>query len=206
MAKSSNGGRDFAEERVIYGAKTGVCGCCGSRALAGLDGTLYVLFRSATQMVHRDIWFLSSADKGVTFEGADISPWNIGACVMSTAALLSTSGGLLAAWESEKQVYFGRLPPGSGSMGFSVGAPLASTDSSPEKDNRKYPALAGLTRPGFVRLDGAHGMEERRLGRLADLRFEFAAGGSGRNSRRRSGLGDTGSICTPPDGSFVVMF
>ena len=132
MAKSSNGGRDFAEEKVIYGAQTGVCGCCGSRALAGMDGTLYVLFRSATQTVHRDIWFLTSGDKGGTFEGADISHWTIGACVMSTAALLPTSSGLLAAWESEKQVYFGRVSPGSKTIGASVAAPVASIDSSPE--------------------------------------------------------------------------
>ena len=57
---------------------------------------------------------------------------------MSTAAFVPTSAGILAAWESEKQVYFGRLAPGAKKIDTPIGAP----GSSPEKDNRKYPALA----------------------------------------------------------------
>jgi len=135
MAKSSDGGVNFAGETAINDVSTGVCGCCGSRALASADGSLYVLFRSASQMVNRDIWLLSSRDRGASFHGTDVSHWNVGVCVMSSAALLPVRDGILAAWESEKQVYFGRVPSGSGTVQASTGAPGTG-------NNRKYPVLA----------------------------------------------------------------
>lgn len=140
MARSTDGGRGFAKETAAFGETTGVCGCRGSRAVAGADGSLYVLFRSATQIVHRDMWLLSSADHGSTFHGSAISQWNIGACVMSPAALVDTSAGILAGWESEKQVYFGRVAAGTIKVaGVPVGAPGIGDVSG---KNRKYPALA----------------------------------------------------------------
>jgi hypothetical protein len=139
MAKSVNGGRNFAKETVVFGEGTGVCGCCGARALASPNGSLYVLFRSASQVVHRDIWLLSSVDGGSFFRGSDISQWNVGACVMSSAALLSSPKGVLAGWEAEKQIYFGRLLADTNKVVAQVGAPGMG-------NNRKYPALASNAR------------------------------------------------------------
>jgi hypothetical protein len=206
MAKSADGGRDFAPEKVIFGARTGVCGCCGSRAVAGLDGSLYILFRSATELVHRDIWFVSSANHGATFDGADISKWNIGACVMSTAALLPAAGGLLAAWESEEQVYFGRVGPDPKNMGPYAGAPDRSPADSPERDNRKYPALAVNSRGQILFVWTEH-MAWNKGGSTAwqiydsSLRPQGAEGGS-------DGIPAWGipAAFARPDGSFVVMF
>jgi hypothetical protein len=139
MAKSVDAGRTFAVETPIFGDGNGVCGCCGSRALAGPNGSLYVLVRSATKIVHRDIWLLTSSDRGSSFQGSDISEWEIGACVMSSEALLSSPRGILAGWESEKQVYFGRVSAGMNHVETQVDAPGSG-------NNRKYPALASNAR------------------------------------------------------------
>ena len=135
IARSTNGGKSFAGEKVAYSEPTGVCGCCGSRAFADADDTVYALFRAATQMIHRDMYLLTSTDRGITFHGADISRWDIGACVMSSASLIQSGKDVLAAWESEKQVYFGRVDHATHQMAGVTAAPESGT-------NRKYPAIA----------------------------------------------------------------
>ncbi len=138
MAKSSDDGKTFAPEIVVSDQRgtsdqpTGVCGCCGIRAFAGPDGTLRVLFRSATQSVHRDMYLLTSKDRGRTFASQKVSEWNIGACVMSTEAFAQSANDTLAAWETEKQVYFGKV---NGGAPVAIGAPGTG-------ENRKYPSLA----------------------------------------------------------------
>ncbi|HEY4281479.1 MAG TPA: sialidase family protein [Chthoniobacterales bacterium] len=199
MAKSLDGGKTFAGERVAFGETTGVCGCCGSRAFADAAGSLYVLFRAATQMVHRDIYLLSSTDHGATFKGADISPWNIGACVMSSASLVQSADGILAAWETEKQVYFGRVAQGTNELATSVGATGTGV-------NRKYPALAVNSR-GEVLLAWTEGMAWKKGGAAAwqvydkDLKPEVAAGKS-------DGVPVWGLVAAfaRPDGSFAVVY
>jgi hypothetical protein len=135
MARSTDSGKTLAGETVAYGESTGVCGCCGSRALAAADGTVYMLFRAATKVVNRDMYLLSSTDRGATFHGNDISHWNIGACVMSSAALIESGEDVFPAWESEKQVYFGRVDRRTHNIGEKAAAPGTGA-------NRKYPALA----------------------------------------------------------------
>lgn len=135
MAKSVNGGKSFTGEAVAFTEPTGVCGCCGTRAFAGFDNTVYVLFRAATEVVHRDMYLLSSEDHGASFRGSDIARWNIGACVMSSASLVQFGKQILAGWESEKQVYFGRVGHGTNTLDRVTTAPGSGT-------NRKYPALA----------------------------------------------------------------
>ncbi len=199
MSKSANDGRSFAKETMIFGDGTGVCGCCGSRALAGPDGSLYLLFRSATGIVHRDIWLLSSVDRGSTFRGSDISPWNVGACVMSSAALLSSPQGMLAAWETEKQVYFGRISPATNKVNEQAGAPGAG-------NNRKYPALASNAR-GETLLVWTEDMAWKKGGsarwQVYDKDFK-PVGVPG----KAEGVPAWGlvSAFARPDGGFAVMF
>lgn len=135
IARSGDSGRSFADERVAYSEPTGVCGCCGSRAFADAEDTVYVLFRAATQVAHRDMYLLTSVDRGQTFRGADIARWDIGACVMSSASLIQSGRDVVAAWEAEKQVYFGRVDHGT----YNVSGIAAAPGSG---NNRKYPAVA----------------------------------------------------------------
>jgi hypothetical protein len=142
IARSGDGGKSFADERVAYSEPTGVCGCCGSRAFADAEDTVYVLFRASTQVIHRDMYLLTSLDRGQTFRGADIARWDIGACVMSSASLIQSGRDVVAAWEAEKQVYFGLVDHRTHNVSGITGAPGSG-------NNRKYPAVAtngnGLT-------------------------------------------------------------
>ncbi len=139
MAKSSDDGKSFAPEVVAYERPTGVCGCCGMRAFADKGGSLYVLFRSATNVVNRDMYLLASTDRGRTFQGVDISKWNVGACVMSSASLAQASAGVVTAWETEKQVYFSRVKAATDEIASPVPAPGPP-------GNRKYPAVVANNR------------------------------------------------------------
>jgi hypothetical protein len=134
MAKSTDDGKSFAPDVLAFDKPTGVCGCCGLQAFADNRRAVYVLFRAATDIVHRDMYLLSSTDEGQTFQGADISKWNIGVCVMSSASLSQAPGSVLAAWETEKQVFFSRVKSGTDQLTVPTSAP-----GSPI--NRKYPAV-----------------------------------------------------------------
>ncbi|MGH9697441.1 MAG: hypothetical protein ACRD5Z_25075, partial [Bryobacteraceae bacterium] len=150
IATSNDDGKTFAPERVAWDKPTGACGCCGLDAFADHNGTLFVVFRSAEQMVHRDMNLLVSRDRGASFQGSDISKWNVGYCVMSSESLTESKAGVLGAWETEKQVYFGRMNPASGALTETIGAPGAG-------NNRKYPSIAGNNR-GQILLAWTEGM------------------------------------------------
>jgi len=174
MAKSSDDGKTFARERVPFDSPTGVCGCCGMHAFVGADGAVQVLFREAFQTVHRDMYLLTSHDRGGTFQGTDISRWNIGACVMSSEAFAQTKDETLAAWETEKQVYFGEVK--AGTVPRPIGAPGTG-------ENRKYPALATNSR-GETLLAWTEGTAWKKAGSLAwqvydgDLKLQGSTGKS----------------------------
>ena len=140
MTRSENDGQTFETERVAWNEPTGVCGCCSLNTVADETGRLYVLFRSAREMVHRDMYLLKSDDHGNTFTGLSISPWTVGYCVMSTEAFAMGSDGVLAAWETETQIRFGHL---------TKDGTKASESQALAGNNQKYPSLAE-NRRGFT--------------------------------------------------------
>jgi hypothetical protein len=77
VARSVDEGKTFALETPAWRKPTGVCACCSTRALAAKDGTVYLLFRSATARVNRDTYALFSADHGQRFEQALIHRWQV---------------------------------------------------------------------------------------------------------------------------------
>ncbi len=135
LAYSSDGGKTFAAERAISPENLGACACCGMGALADDEGKLYVMYRSAREMVHRDMYLLMSSDLGRTFRAVNVQPWEIGACPMSTVSLARGNGGVLLAWETDKQVYFTSVDARTGAVGNRVPAPGAG-------NNRKHPSIA----------------------------------------------------------------
>jgi hypothetical protein len=159
IARSTDNGATFECEKPVWDRATGACGCCGLNAFADRKGTLYVLYRSATKMVHRDMYLMVSKDHGQTFEGTDVSKWNVGYCVMSSEAFAQGSVGVLAAWETEKQAYYGRVDPATGKMSASVAAPGAG-------GNRKHPAVAGNAQ-GETLFAWTEGMGWKKGGTLA---------------------------------------
>jgi hypothetical protein len=159
IAHSRDDGKSFQPERAAYDRPTGACGCCGLNAFADRSGALYALYRSATEMVHRDMYLLVSRDKAESFQGEDISKWNVGYCVMSSASFAESSTSVLAAWETEKQAYFARIHPASGKISAPRPAPGAA-------ENRKHPAVAANAK-GETLFVWTEGMGWKKGGRVA---------------------------------------
>ena len=159
IARSRDDGKTFEPEKAAYDQPTGVCGCCGLNAFADRSGALYVLYRSAAEMVNRDMYLLVSRDKGGTFQGENISKWKVGYCVMSSESFAESSTAVLAAWETEKQAYFARVNPASGKTSVPLPAPGAG-------ENRKYPAVAANAK-GETLLVWTEAMGWKKGGRLA---------------------------------------
>jgi len=159
IARSTDDGTTFEREKPVWDRATGACGCCGLNAFADRKGTVYVLYRSATEVVHRDMYLLVSKDRGQSFEGTDVSKWNVGYCVMSSEAFAQGPVGVLAAWETEKQAYYGRVDPATGKMSTPVAAPGAG-------QNRKHPAVAGSAQ-GETLFAWTEGMGWKKGGSLA---------------------------------------
>ena len=135
LARSTDEGKNFGREVPISPAVLGACGCCGMRALADERGTLYVLYRSAAQRIHRDITLLVSTDRGNMFRTLAVAPWELNACPMSTAYLSEGGQRVLAAWEKAGEVYFNQVDPDSFKLSPAIATPG-------EGNNRKHPAVA----------------------------------------------------------------
>lgn len=132
IAVSRDDGATFAAEKPAWNAPVGACGCCGMALHAGNNGTVRVLFRSATQGVHRDIYLLTSRDRGARFDGRKLHTWNINACPTSSMSFAEAAARILGAWETAGQVYFEDLS-----------APNATPIAAPgEGKTRKHPRLA----------------------------------------------------------------
>jgi hypothetical protein len=196
---SRDGGKTFDRERVAWDKPTGACGCCGLMGMADNKGSLYILFRSAWDLTNRDMYFLFSRDRGRTFVGKDISKWSVGYCVMSNESLSQDASGVLAAWETEKQVYFSRVDPRTGEIGLPVGAPGAV-------GNRKYPVAVGNSH-GESLLAWTEGMAWKRGGTLSWQIFDKAGLPIGQTGHAE-GVPAWSLIAAfaRPDGGFTIVY
>lgn len=159
IARSSDEGKTFARETVAFSQATGACGCCGMRVYAGEDGKLYMLYRSATERVNRDMYLLVSKNNGAAFTGGMLQPWKANQCVMSTASFGTSAGQVVSSWETRGQVYFSRINKKTARPGQPVSAPGKG-------DGRKHPIVAGND-AGEVLLVWTEGTGWNKGGRLA---------------------------------------
>ena len=107
VARSTDEGATFGDEQQASPEPTGACSCCGVTLLAGPGNRLYLLYRSATSLIRRDIYLLESGDSGRSFRGARVQPWDIAACPMTSMSLASAGPRVIGAWETAGQVYRG---------------------------------------------------------------------------------------------------
>ena len=134
LTRSTDDGRRFRPEAMAWKQGTGVCGCCALELFT--DGpTVSLMYRSATGGVQRDIYMLTSNDRGRTFRGANIHPWKINACPMTSMSFAVTGRRLLAAWETEGQVFMSQIDRAT-SRATSIAEPIAATAPG------KHPRLA----------------------------------------------------------------
>jgi hypothetical protein len=175
IARSDDDGRTLEQERAVFDEPTGACGCCGLGAFADSRGSLFVLFRSAFDVVNRDMYLLTSHDRGEHFDGRQIDRWNVGICVMSTQAFAEGVSGVFTAWETKGQVYLGRIDSKSGKASWVVGAPG-------EDRNRKHPAIA-VNSDGSVLFAWTEGTAWNKGGSVSWQLFDADGHGLGASGR-----------------------
>jgi hypothetical protein len=139
LAHSADDGRTFAREIPVSPPELGACGCCGMRAFADARGMLYILYRAASQGIHRDMTLLVSADHGRTFRTTTLSPWEFNACPMSTAYLSEGSQEVFASWERANRVYFRAID----SSAFATSSAIQAPDDGKDQ---KHPAISANSR------------------------------------------------------------
>jgi hypothetical protein len=135
IARSTDEGATFAAEQPASREPTGACGCCGLRMFAGSSNLLYLLYRSATALTHRDMVLLESSDQGRTFRDSRVQPWEIGACPMTSMSIAASASRVLGAWETAGQVYFGEIDSQAARIPTPIPAPG-------DTGTRKHPRLA----------------------------------------------------------------
>jgi hypothetical protein len=199
VARSSDDGRTFDQEVSASDSSVGACGCCGVRALADREGTLYVLFRAAADLVHRDTYVLTSSDRARTFSSARADAWDIGACPMSSYALAESTEGAIAAWEHDGQVEWAHINRTTGQ----VSAPTVPPGPS---GARKHPALA-RNRRGETLLAWTDGTSWNKGGSVAWQVFDP----SGRPTADRGlmpGVPTWGLVAAAAlqDGRFLIVY
>ncbi len=198
LAKSTNDGATFAPEEPVWNQPTGACGCCQVGVQAGNGGRVALLFRSATEMVHRDSYFLQSSDGAKTFRGQNVSQWNINACPMSSFSIAEAGKTKVIGWENGAKVYFSRLNT-AGRTTQIIEAPGVGT-------NRKHPVLA-VGPDESVLLTWTEGTAWNRGGSLRFQLFDAKNQPQGATFER-NGV-PTWSFATAfarPDGNFTVLY
>jgi hypothetical protein len=199
VVRSRDDGATFTAEEPAIARETGACACCGTRALAARDGTLYLLYRAATGGVDRDIYLLHSEDRAGRFDGVSVSPWRAEVCPMSSAAMADTDLGVLAAWETRGEVFFARIDPRMHRASPPVTPPGG-------KGNRKHPAVAGNAR-GDAILVWTEGTGWQKGGSLAWQVFDRSGRPSGPSGRIDGGIPVWGlaTVVARPDGGFAII-
>ena len=197
VAESHDSGRTFAAEVPAWNNATGACGCCGMAMFAKSDGTVLALYRSATKNVHRDIYLIASKDRGKSFQGSIVHPWEINACPMSSMSFAESEGMALAAWETGGQVFYGKV------SGASVTSPIPAPG---EGKGRKHPRLAMNSR-GETLMLWTEGAGWQRGGSLAWQLFDRNGSPIGlTGSAPEAPTWSFGAVAAHPDGTFTILY
>ncbi|HWB84396.1 MAG TPA: sialidase family protein [Bryobacteraceae bacterium] len=197
ITKSDDNGKTFSTETKAWVQETGACGCCGMKIFAGRDGDVLALYRSATESVHRDIYLLSSKDRGRTFQGSLLHKWNINACPMSSMDIKGDANTVFAAWEMGGQVYWTRITGGT------AGDPIAAPG---EAKGRKHPRLAVNDR-GEVLLVWTEGTGWQKGGSFAYQLYD-KAGMPTAWTKQLPGIPtwSFAAVVAATDGSFSILY
>ena len=118
---------------------------------------------------------------------------------MSSASLAETGSGVLAAWETQGQVYFCRIDPQS----HEASPPIAPPGG---RGDRKHPAVAGNAR-GETILVWTEGTGWQKGGSLAWQVFDRSGRPIGPEGRIEDGVPVWGlaTVVARPDGGFTII-
>ncbi|HVD91799.1 MAG TPA: hypothetical protein VNC21_05935 [Vicinamibacterales bacterium] len=132
VASSTDDGARFGSEQSLA-IDGGACGCCGIETLADAPARLQILYRAAGGGIHRDAMWLTVRPSGGPAP-VRLQPWELPACPMTTFAMAAAEDGIVAAWETQQQIYTAVLDPSRGL----VSAVTAMTGAG----TRKHPSIA----------------------------------------------------------------
>ena len=198
VAHSADDGKTFAPEKLATAKPTGACGCCGMKAFADDAGNVFALYRAASEKVNRGEILLLSGNHGADFEIALEHPWKIASCPMSSAFLSETKAGMLATWETERNIYFARVNPKT----LKVSEPVSPAGSA----KRKHPVAVGNAR-GEVLLAWTEGTGWLKGGGVAWQLYDQA--GKATPEKGRADGVPVWSLVTAfaqLDGNFVIVY
>ena len=206
IARSKNDGITFAPEVAVSDPSKGACGCCGMRAFADEQGAIYILYRTAGQSVHRDMYLLVSTDHGDSFSGKRIDPWELNACPMSTASINESGSSLLLAWQTSTQVFYARVDRGTNKISERTAAPRDGSAEGDDANNRKHPAVVGNSR-GETLLAWTEGTAWKRGGKVAWQVFDSLGQPSGQKGMV-DGVPVWGllAVFVQPNGDFTIIY
>lgn len=226
LATSRDDGQTFAPEVPISAPRTGVCGCCGMKAFVDSRGRLLVLYRSATDLVGRHMYLLSSDDSGRSFESQIVDAWEVARCPMSSAAFAerpvapavadkkladekladeklgnervggARDAGVLAAWETADRVYFG----------WDGGAGAILAKHTPGGAEAAHPAAA-VNRLGEMILVWTEGTGWNRGGSVAWQVYDADGNATtARGSRKGVPTWSLATVFANSDGGFTIVY
>lgn len=195
VATSVDDGARFAPEKA-FANDGGACGCCGLETLVDTRGRLQILYRSAGAMIHRDAMWITIGPQGASTP-VRLQPWELPACPMTTFAMASSTDGIVAAWETQQQIYAAVLKPDTREL----------TTVMPVEGSaiRKHPSVA-VNAAGDRLIAWTEGTAWARGGTLAwELRD--------RQGRRLASQSNAGAVpvwglvsaSARPDGSFLLI-
>ncbi len=199
VSRSADDGKTFSEEQPAWREPTGACGCCGLKLFAGPSSTLYMLYRSATTMTHRDIYLLESSDRGQSFHGSRVQPWEIAACPMTSMSLASSGSRVFGAWETAGQVSFGEIDRAAARIPSAVSAPGNG-------GTRKHPRLAASAK-GDLLLVWTEGTAWARGGSLSWQLFDSSVRATiVKGAAPGVPVWSFAAPIARPDGGFVILY
>jgi hypothetical protein len=198
LARSVDGGVTFQQEAPISPEGTGACGCCALRLFASADDRLHLLYRSATDRVHRDISSLVSRDGGRSFTGGRLHAWELNACPMTSMSVAQSGSRIMRAWETQGNVYASGMAAGTDFQ-----APPADSSKALQ---RKHPRVT-VNKQGMTLLVWTEGTAWMRGGSLAWQLYD-GAGEPTNVKGLRSGVPVWSfvAVAPRPDGGFMIIY
>ena len=153
-ARSSDGGRTWSKNQVIYQSPDGtICECCQpSMVSRGL--TVAIMFRNFLGG-SRDMYLLKSTDGGHTFGRAEKmgeGTWKLNACPMDGGGLfIAPDGAISTVWRRADKLYTARPEQPETELGAGKNAKIVATDKGDyiafQRDGQVWTTKPGQPQP-----------------------------------------------------------